>query len=122
MCCTFVLVYERKFSELDVAHIQCKSCSTIELIWANYGVKVPRQYPFAISARDKNCVSTDAMSVVQNQCNGTTNCFFDVDDDVFLPWSSSCLINTILLVRYRCKSKIPGIFASSSVQVFLQAY
>jgi hypothetical protein len=121
MCCAFVLVYERKVSEGVNAQIYCKSCSTIELIWANYGVQIPRQYPFAISAGDKNCVSTNAMSVVQNECDGRTNCFFVVNDGVFLPSNSSCLENTILLVRYRCKSKIPGIFASS-FQVFLQAY
>jgi hypothetical protein len=121
MCCTFVLVYERKFSKGDTALIRCKSCSTIEVIWANYGVKVPRQYPFAISASDKNCVTTNATRVIQSKCDGTANCFFTVNDGVFLPSDSSCLKNTILLVRYRCKSKIPGIFASL-LQVFLQAY
>ncbi|CAB4027794.1 Receptor-type tyrosine- phosphatase delta [Paramuricea clavata] len=48
------------------------------------------------------------MSVVQNECDGRTNCFFNVNDGVFLPSNSSCLKNTILLVRYRCKSNIPA--------------
>ena len=122
MCCTFILVYERKFSTVN-AQIRCRSCSKIEVIWANYGVQVPDQYPFAISARYKNCVSANAMSVVQNECGGRTNCFINVNvnDGVFLPSNSGCRKNTTLLVRYRCKSNIPGIFASS-FQVFLQAY
>ena len=121
MCCTFILVYERKVYEGVNVQIRCRSCSKIEVIWANYGVQVSRQYPFAISAGDKNCVSVNARSVVQNECGGRTNCFINVNDGIFLPSNSSCLENTILLVRYRCKSKIPGIFASS-FQVFLQAY
>ncbi len=105
------LVYERKFSEGEQASFQCKSCSTIDVIWANYGVQVPQQYPFAISTSDKDCVSSTATSVMQNKCDGEELCSFTVQDRDFLP--SVCGKSTILLVRFKCNNKIPGIFASS---------
>ncbi len=105
------LVYERKFSEGDKATFQCESCPTIEVIWANYGVQATKKYPLAISTSDKGCVSRSATSVVQNKCNGKTWCSFAVQRSEFL--QSTCTKNTILLVRFKCNGKIPGIFASS---------
>jgi hypothetical protein len=100
-------VYERSFHEGASVNLKCESCKTIEIIWANYGVQVPRQYPFAISTSSKDCVATNAVSVVKNKCNGKTQCSFPVRGRDFL--ESTCEQNTILLVRFRCKS-IPGIF------------
>ncbi len=103
------LVYERKFSEGEYATFQCKSCSTIQIIWANYGVQVSQRYPFAISTNDKGCMSINATSVMKNKCNGKATCSFLVQGRDFLPSKSICGRSTILLVRFKCKSKIPGI-------------
>ena len=99
-------MYERRFSEGESVNLKCESCKTIENIWANYGVQVPGQYPFAISTSNKDCVATNAISVVQNKCNGKTQCSFVVQSRYFL--ESTCEQNKTLLVRFRCDS-IPGI-------------
>ena len=87
------------------AAFRCEWCSTIEIIWANYGVQVLRKYPLAISTRNKDCVATNATSVMENKCNGKTQCSFPVQSREFL--KKTCGQNTILLVRYTCKP-IPG--------------
>lgn len=108
MCCIVILVYERKIYETHLADFQCESCSTIEIIWANYGVQVQDQYPFAISTSETDCVTTEATSVMQKKCNGKTGCSFKVNEGDFL--TPNCQgRTTILLVRYTCSNKIPGI-------------
>ena len=109
----YFLVYERKFSKGDNATFQCESCSSllIVVIWADYGVQLQQRYPFAISKFDPNCRTTNATSVMQNNCNGKTSCSFRVRDTEFLSLMSNCGSNRILLVRYTCK-RIPGIFTN----------
>ena len=103
-------VYEKKFSKGNEAKIQCESCSTgIEVIWADYGVKLEQKYPFQIVNNDPNCRSTNPTSVVQNKCNNGKSCSFTVRDADFLSLGSNCGSNAILLVRYKCKKNIPGI-------------
>ena len=101
------LVYERTFSKKENANLTCESCSTIKVVWANYGEQVKRKYPLAISTRNTDCVTTNATSVVENRCNGKTQCLFDVQNRNFL--KTTCRESTILLVRYMCM-KIPGTF------------
>jgi hypothetical protein len=109
MCCIVILVYERKIYDTHRANFQCESCSTntIEIIWANYGVQVQDQYPLAISTSETDCVTTEATSVMQKKCNGKTGCSFIVNEGDFL--TPNCRRTTILLVRYTCNTKIPGI-------------
>ena len=105
-------VYERKFPEGDRADFHCESCSFgIQVIWADYGVKLEQKYPFAIKKDNPNCQSTSATSVMQTKCNGNTTCSFSVRDDDFLSSGSDCASDSILLVRYTCKT-IPGICTS----------
>ena len=110
-------MYERKIYKTHRVDFQCESCSTIEIIWANYGVKVRDQYPFAISTSETDCVTTEATSVMQKKCNGKTGCSFIVNEGDFL--TPNCRRTTILLVRYKCNSKIPGTFASAFVRSFI---
>jgi hypothetical protein len=119
MSCTFFSVYERKFSEGDFANFKCESCSTVEIVWANYGVHDSRQYPFAISASNKKCIGNDATSVVQNKCNGKITCSFQVQRRDFL--ESNCEQSMTLLVRYKCRRKIPGTSLSKIITIIHNA-
>ena len=101
------LVYERKFSDGDLVNFSCQSCSTIDVVWASYGVQISGQIPLAISSNNQNCV-TNATSIMQSQCNGKDQCLFVVVRAAFL--QSNCGQNTILLVRYTCKTNLPGKF------------
>jgi hypothetical protein len=80
-------------------------------MWANYGVLDQKQYPFAISTSD-DCLATNVMSVMENECNGKTECSSVPGSgdlrDRFLPSTSTCTQSKILLVRYKCKSNVPG--------------
>ena len=102
------LVYERKFSKGKEAKFQCESCSRVEVIWADYGVKLEQKYPFQIANNDRDCRSTNPTSVVQNKCNNRESCSFIVRDADFLSSGSYCGSNAILLVRYKYKKNIPG--------------
>ena len=102
------IVYERKFIDGDHVNFRCLSCSTIDVVWASYGVEGPRrQIPLAISSNNQNCV-TNATGIMQRNCNGKDQCFFLVQTHGKLP--SNCGQNTILLVRYTCKTNLPGKF------------
>jgi hypothetical protein len=101
-------VYEKRFVNGNSASFKCESCSTIAIIWANYGVQVPNQYPFAISTSSEDCVTTNAKDVVQKKCNGKTQCSFVVKNSDFLKSESICKTSLILLVRFKCARKIPG--------------
>ena len=103
------LVYERKFSKGKEAKFQCESCSRVEVIWADYGVELQQKYPFQIAKNDQSCRSTNSTSVVQNKCNNKKICSFIVRDADFLFSVSNCGSDVILLVRYKCKTNIPGI-------------
>ncbi|XP_028411818.1 uncharacterized protein LOC114534554 [Dendronephthya gigantea] len=101
-------VNQRMFSEGKNADLRCEPCSTIKIIWANFGVMHTNSYPYVISSSIKNCVTTTATSVVQGKCDGKTQCFFAVKDADFL--QTNCRRRTFLLVRYTCrKGKMQGI-------------
>ncbi|XP_028402371.1 uncharacterized protein LOC114525314 [Dendronephthya gigantea] len=104
--CNFSYVYERMFRENENASFHCESCSTIEIIRANYGVKIVERYPLAISSSDASCVATTTTRVVKGKCDGRERCSFVVKQNDFL--QTPCQKSTILLVRYTCKWKIPA--------------
>ncbi|XP_028402410.1 uncharacterized protein LOC114525351 [Dendronephthya gigantea] len=113
--CNFSYVYERMFRENERASFHCASCSTIEIIQANYGVKIVERYPLAISSSDASCVTIAATKVVKDKCDRRERCSFVVNQNDFL--QTPCLKSTILLVRYTCKWKIPAAPSALNVTV-----
>ncbi|XP_046858696.1 uncharacterized protein LOC124452154 [Xenia sp. Carnegie-2017] len=109
--CKFNYVIERKFSDKENLVIICnQSCSnwTIEVRSAVYGVfiKEKRRYivPYKISSKEKECLSSSALSVVKENCNGKSKCAFTIQKDKFLPKSYTCSNETSLVVHYTCKT------------------
>ena len=104
------------FSEGKNADFRCGTCSTIKIVWANFGVIRLKRYPLVISSSIENCVTTTATSVVRRKCDGKTECSFAVRDADFL--QTNCeKHNTFLLVRYTCKGKVQGVVTSFSAMM-----
>ncbi|XP_028417818.1 uncharacterized protein LOC114542474 [Dendronephthya gigantea] len=104
--CKLSYAYQRTFSENEVATLECETCSTIRIVWAEYGVLINSQNHFVLNKSDKNCVTNTAITVMIKKCNGTRKCSFEVQDSDFL--SNICRNNTALVVQYRCQKTIPA--------------
>lgn len=121
MFCSYLfdilLVVERKFSDKENLVIICNgSCSywTIEVRSAVYGVFIKEKgryiIPYKISSKAKECLSSSALSVVKENCNGKSKCSFTIQKDKFLPKSFTCTNETSLVVHYTCKTATLGKF------------
>lgn len=105
------------FGENGPATFECEWCSYIKVIWANYGVQVSRQYPFAISSSDQSCLTKTVLStVIQNECDGKSKCSLNYKKYEYL--KGNCKSPAILLVRYTCKRRI--ILGSFKTHLFNQ--
>ncbi|XP_046857087.1 protein IWS1 homolog isoform X3 [Xenia sp. Carnegie-2017] len=91
--------------------IQCdESCSTwvIDVRSAEFGVLMKKngrnRKPYKISSVEKECLSSTALSSVQKQCNGRSECSFKIEKERFLSRPFSCRKIPSLLVYYTCKT------------------
>ncbi|XP_046857104.1 uncharacterized protein LOC124450454 [Xenia sp. Carnegie-2017] len=73
--------------------------------------------PYRISSMEKDCRSTSALSVAQNQCNGKKKCSFTVRKEDFLSRPSSCRETSTLLVYYTCKTPRSMIRTTQAMQI-----
>ncbi|XP_046857047.1 uncharacterized protein LOC124450436 isoform X2 [Xenia sp. Carnegie-2017] len=122
--CKFNYVYERKIENGDDLNIQCdESCSNwvIEMRSAEFGVLLKERgrsrKPYGISSMKKDCLSTSALSVAQNQCNGIEKCSFTVRKEDFLSRPSNCRETSTLLVYYTCKTPKSVVSTTTVTQV-----